>query len=252
MSETDTDLPKTLIKRIVKRHLSQIDKGDTKRDTQINKDALLAFSESAKVFINYVTATANDICKESKRQTISVDDIFRALEDTDFVDLIAPLKQSLEVFKKDTKEKNQKKAEAKKRKAEQQEQQQQEPDMDDMNEQEGPDSAFGSDQQPIQMESQLASQPQSIQQPELQQHMQPVDALHASATDRSDYTAEKRQKQSDADAHMTDVQQDTEPGAELFQQPQQATLSAQAEQHVVIPDALPSHQHPQGAPLPQP
>ncbi len=96
MSETDTDLPKTLIKRIVKRHLSQIDKGDTKRDTQINKDALLAFSESAKVFINYVTATANDICKESKRQTISVDDIFRALEDTDFVDLIAPLKQSLE------------------------------------------------------------------------------------------------------------------------------------------------------------
>ena len=96
MSETDTDLPKTLIKRIVKRHLSQIDKGDTKRDTQINKDALLAFSESAKVFINYVTATANDICKESKRQTVSVDDIFRALEDTDFVDLIAPLKQSLE------------------------------------------------------------------------------------------------------------------------------------------------------------
>ena len=96
MSETDTDLPKTLIKRIVKRHLSQIDKGDTKRDTQINKDALLAFSESAKVFINYLTATANDVCKENKRQTISVDDIFRALEDTDFIDLIAPLKQSLE------------------------------------------------------------------------------------------------------------------------------------------------------------
>lgn len=96
MSESDTDLPKTLIKRIVKRHLSQIDKGDTKRDTQINKDALLAFSEAAKVFINYITATANDVCKESKRQTISVDDIFRALEDTDFVDLIAPLKQSLE------------------------------------------------------------------------------------------------------------------------------------------------------------
>lgn len=96
MSETDTDLPKTLIKRIVKRHLSQTDKGDTKRDTQINKDALLAFSESAKVFINYLTATANDVCKENKRQTISLDDIFRALEDTDFVDLIAPLKQSLE------------------------------------------------------------------------------------------------------------------------------------------------------------
>lgn len=147
MSETDTDLPKTLIKRIVKRHLNQLDTSDTKRDTQINKDALLAFSESAKIFINYVTATANDICKESKRQTISIDDIFRALEDTDFLELLEPLKQSLEgkafqnvtnqgclptavadmqtrlsfaVFKKDTKEKNQKKAEAKKRKAEQQ------------------------------------------------------------------------------------------------------------------------------------
>ena len=96
MSETDTDLPKTLIKRIVKRHLSQVDKSDAKRDTQINKDALLAFSEAAKVFINYITATANDICKENKRQTISIDDIFRALEDTDFLELLVPLKQSLE------------------------------------------------------------------------------------------------------------------------------------------------------------
>ena len=96
MSETDTDLPKTLIKRIVKRHLNQLDTSDTKRDTQINKDALLAFSESAKIFINYVTATANDVCKESKRQTISIDDIFRALEDTDFLELLEPLKQSLE------------------------------------------------------------------------------------------------------------------------------------------------------------
>lgn len=120
MAESDTDLPKTLIKRIVKRHLNQIDKGDAKRDTQINKDALLAFSESAKVFINYITATANDICKEHKRQTISVDDILKALEDTDFLELLTPLKQSLDAFKKDTKEKNQKKAEAKKRKAEQQ------------------------------------------------------------------------------------------------------------------------------------
>lgn len=31
-----------------------------------------AFAECAKVFIHYLTANANDICHESKRQTISV------------------------------------------------------------------------------------------------------------------------------------------------------------------------------------
>lgn len=39
---------------------------------------------------------ANDICKESKRQTINADDVLKALEEIDFVEFVEPLKTSLE------------------------------------------------------------------------------------------------------------------------------------------------------------
>lgn len=98
MAEVDTDLPKTLVKRLVKNKLAGlVDSSDgAKREVQINKDALLAFSESAKVFINYLTTTANDICHEHKRQTISADDVLQALDDLDFVEMVPQLKDALE------------------------------------------------------------------------------------------------------------------------------------------------------------
>ena len=60
------------------------------------QDALLAFSESAKIFITYITAAANDACKGSKRQTMSEVDVLTALEELDFGELIPALKSSLE------------------------------------------------------------------------------------------------------------------------------------------------------------
>jgi histone H3/H4 len=95
----DADLPKALVKRIVKGKLAQVDLangGDGSREFQINKDALLAFCESGKVFIHYLTATANDVCKEAKRQTISADDVITALEDLEFGELVPELKEALE------------------------------------------------------------------------------------------------------------------------------------------------------------
>jgi hypothetical protein len=50
----------------------------------------------AQVFISYLTATANDNCIRAKRQTISADDVITALNDTDFTELVGPLKESLE------------------------------------------------------------------------------------------------------------------------------------------------------------
>lgn len=38
----------------------------------------------------------NDICKEAKRQIISIEDVFTALEDLEFAELLPPLKESLE------------------------------------------------------------------------------------------------------------------------------------------------------------
>ena len=63
---------------------------------QVNKDALLAFCESGKIFIHFLTATANDVCKEAKRQTISADDVITALEDLELGDLVVPLREALE------------------------------------------------------------------------------------------------------------------------------------------------------------
>lgn len=42
------------------------------------------------------TCRANDICKESKRQIINADDVFKALEETEYSEFIRPLKASLE------------------------------------------------------------------------------------------------------------------------------------------------------------
>jgi hypothetical protein len=73
-----------------------------------------AMAESAKIFIHYLTATANDACRDSKRSTISADDVLRAVEDIEFADFVPPLQASLEGFKR---EHAQKKAAAGKRKA---------------------------------------------------------------------------------------------------------------------------------------
>lgn len=73
-----------------------------------------AMAESAKIFIHYLTATANDACRDSKRSTISADDVLRAVEDIEFADFVPPLQASLEGFKKEA---AQKKAAAGKRKA---------------------------------------------------------------------------------------------------------------------------------------
>ncbi|CAB4283270.1 unnamed protein product [Prunus armeniaca] len=87
------ELPKAIVRRVVKDKLSQCSKGDG--DLTLHKEALLAFSESARIFIHYLSATANDICKEKKRQTISADDVLKALEEIEFSEFIKPLEASL-------------------------------------------------------------------------------------------------------------------------------------------------------------
>ncbi|KAL8102448.1 hypothetical protein AgCh_027077 [Apium graveolens] len=40
--------------------------------------------------------SANDICKESNRQTINAEDVFKALDDIEFSEFVGPLRASLE------------------------------------------------------------------------------------------------------------------------------------------------------------
>lgn len=39
---------------------------------------------------------ASDVCKESKRQIINAEDVFKALEEIEFAEFVAPLRTSLE------------------------------------------------------------------------------------------------------------------------------------------------------------
>lgn len=52
--ESAEDLPRANVRRIVKAKLAG---GLGHKDVQVNKDALSAFSEGAKIFIHYLSAT---------------------------------------------------------------------------------------------------------------------------------------------------------------------------------------------------
>jgi DNA polymerase epsilon subunit 3 len=86
----DEELPRAHIKRLVKNKLSTLDNVDAKGVTfepSIQKDALHAYGECAKIFIHYITATANEISRDHKRSTISAEDVLAAIEECDFGDL---------------------------------------------------------------------------------------------------------------------------------------------------------------------
>lgn len=44
----------------------------------------------------FVNCSANDVCMESKRQTMNAEDVFKALDDIEFSEFIDPLRASLE------------------------------------------------------------------------------------------------------------------------------------------------------------
>ncbi|KAL9274737.1 DNA polymerase II subunit B4-like protein [Drosera capensis] len=90
-------LPKAIVRRMVKEKLSQLsaDADGAVGDFNLHNQALLAFTESARIFIHYLSATANDICKESRRQTINAEVVLKAVEEIEFPEFIEPLRVSL-------------------------------------------------------------------------------------------------------------------------------------------------------------
>lgn len=91
--EKDAELPRATVKRLLKPKLVTAD--DKKQQMQIKEDALIALTESARVFINYITSTAHEYTTEGKRQTMSAEDVFKALDDMEFGDLVEPLREFL-------------------------------------------------------------------------------------------------------------------------------------------------------------
>ena len=98
----DEDLPRAHIKRLVKHKLSTLDNVDAKGQSfepNIQKEALTAYGECAKIFIHYLTATANDVCRDHKRSTISDADVLAAIEECDFGELVDDVRATLDAFR---------------------------------------------------------------------------------------------------------------------------------------------------------
>jgi len=93
------ELPKAIVRRLVKDKLAHVAGGGEGAEVIVNKDAMAAFAESARIFIHYLSATANDMCKESKRQTINADDVLKALDEMEFSEFVEPLRTSLQEFR---------------------------------------------------------------------------------------------------------------------------------------------------------
>ncbi|KAL6838503.1 hypothetical protein ACP4OV_031748 [Aristida adscensionis] len=99
MTEAEVDeLPKAIVRRLVKDKLACVAGGDG-AEVIVNRDAMAAFAESARIFIHYLSATANDMCKETKRQTINADDVLKALDEMEFSEFVEPLRTALQEFR---------------------------------------------------------------------------------------------------------------------------------------------------------
>ncbi|CAI5489159.1 unnamed protein product [Closterium sp. Naga37s-1] len=111
------ELPRTVVRRIVKAKVQELTQqagglggaagaagaggegSGRKKEVQVAKDALLALSESARVFIHYLTATANDVCRSNKRQTVSAADVLASIEDIQFPEFLPALQSTLEALR---------------------------------------------------------------------------------------------------------------------------------------------------------
>jgi len=106
----DLNLPTAVITRMIKEVLPD--------GVNISKEARAAISKSASVFVLYATSCANNMALQNKRKTLTATDVLDAIEEMEFQSFIKPLKEALEVFKREQKEKKDAAEIKKKQKAE--------------------------------------------------------------------------------------------------------------------------------------
>lgn len=104
----DLEIPKSQIRRIVKGALgcaSESCKDATgtfperlkrMQELHVNKDTVQAFSETTKIFIHFLTCMSNEVTRESKRSTISGEDVLKALHGMGLKEMEPRFHQKLE------------------------------------------------------------------------------------------------------------------------------------------------------------
>ena len=103
----DLNLPNAVVTRIIKDAIPD--------GVNISKEARLAISKAASVFVLYATSCANNLALKGKRKTISATDVISSMEDMEFDQFIEPLQQVLEEYRKEQKSKKDAASERKKK-----------------------------------------------------------------------------------------------------------------------------------------
>lgn len=106
----DLNLPMAVVTRITKEALPD--------GCMISKEARLALSKAASVFVLYATSCANTVAQKSKRKTLTAPDVFTAMEEMEFETFLEPLKDSLEAYRSEQNQIKERKAAKRKEKDE--------------------------------------------------------------------------------------------------------------------------------------
>ena len=72
------------------------EKQETSTDVHVSREAAVAISEAATIFLHFIAANATWTCKEKKRSTMKLEDVYAALEDTGFAQLANDIKEEEE------------------------------------------------------------------------------------------------------------------------------------------------------------
>ncbi|KAK5642384.1 hypothetical protein RI129_008551 [Pyrocoelia pectoralis] len=93
----DFNLPLSVVQRIVKEAINE--------NVNISKEARIALARAAAVFVLYVTSHSSQVAQKVNRKTLLAEDVFEALKNLDFGELIKPLQTHLQEFKESHKKK---------------------------------------------------------------------------------------------------------------------------------------------------
>ncbi|KAJ3005013.1 UNVERIFIED_CONTAM: DNA polymerase epsilon subunit 3 [Siphonaria sp. JEL0065] len=93
----DLSIPKAIVNRILK--------GAPAGQVSMSKEAREAFVKSVTVFISFISAQAADLARKSGRKTIAANDVYEALNTSEFEDFTEAIKRDTSAFQQDQREK---------------------------------------------------------------------------------------------------------------------------------------------------
>ncbi|KAH8105155.1 histone-fold-containing protein [Cristinia sonorae] len=85
------ELPKSLVTRIARSAFPD--------NVKLQKEAMLALLKGSTVFVNYIAATAHDVAVSKQHKSISASDVLKALEVTQFGDMVDKLQDELQAYR---------------------------------------------------------------------------------------------------------------------------------------------------------